>query len=80
MRALRLDADGARLADLPDPRPGTGEAVVRVALAGVCDTDLQLVKGYLGFRGVLGEGVDARGRRSVHLASLVVDARVEHAP
>ncbi len=54
MRALTLDAGGVRVADLPEPTPGADAAVVRVALAGVCDTDLQLARGYLGFRGVLG--------------------------
>ena len=29
-------------------------ALVRVALAGICNTDLELVKGYMQFRGVLG--------------------------
>src|SRR5213078_3855282 len=55
MRALRWD--GARLAlalDAPDPRPGAGEALVRVHLAGICRTDLEITRGYLGFRGTPG--------------------------
>ncbi len=55
MRALRWD--GARLAlalDAPDPRPGAGEALVRVHLAGICRTDLEIARGYLGFRGTPG--------------------------
>lgn len=53
MRALLLAPDGPALRDHPfEARPG--EAVVRVRLAGVCATDLELVKGYMGFRGVLG--------------------------
>ncbi|MCA1555849.1 MAG: alcohol dehydrogenase catalytic domain-containing protein, partial [Acidobacteria bacterium] len=32
----------------------TGEAVVRVTLAGVCNTDLEIVRGYAGFAGTLG--------------------------
>src|SRR5213593_3273862 len=55
MRALRWD--GARLAlalDVPDPRPGVGEALVRVHLAGICRTDLEITRGYLGFRGTPG--------------------------
>ena len=55
MRALRWD--GTRLAlarDAPDPRPGAGEALVRVHLAGICRTDLEITRGYLGFRGTLG--------------------------
>lgn len=37
---------------MPEPRPG--EVLVRVLKAGVCETDLQLVRGYMGFQGVLG--------------------------
>lgn len=40
--------------DHPSPRPAAGEALVRVRKAGICNTDLELVRGYLGFRGVLG--------------------------
>jgi 2-desacetyl-2-hydroxyethyl bacteriochlorophyllide A dehydrogenase len=34
--------------------PKRGEALVRVRLAGICNTDLELLKGYMGFRGVPG--------------------------
>lgn len=40
--------------DLPMPTAARGEAVVRVRLAGICGTDLQLLAGYAGFRGVPG--------------------------
>jgi len=54
MKGLWLDG-GVRLRDdLPEPRPGADEALVRVRLAGVCATDLALVAGYAGHRGVLG--------------------------
>jgi len=55
VRALRWD--GARLAlarDFPDPAPAPGEAVVRVHVAGICRTDLEITRGYLGFRGTPG--------------------------
>ena len=56
---LTLDDGGGpaavRLArDLPAPTRPAGEALLRVRLAGICDTDLQLAKGYMGYRGVLG--------------------------
>jgi threonine dehydrogenase-like Zn-dependent dehydrogenase len=54
MRALRLEGDEVRLADAPLPEPSTDTAIVRVSLAGICNTDLELVKGYMGFRGILG--------------------------
>ncbi|MEE8586728.1 MAG: alcohol dehydrogenase catalytic domain-containing protein [Acidobacteriota bacterium] len=37
-----------------DPLPKPGEALIRVGLAGVCGTDLQLLRGYYPFLGVPG--------------------------
>jgi threonine dehydrogenase-like Zn-dependent dehydrogenase len=54
VRALAFDGEVARVVERPDPRATERLAVVRVHLAGVCRTDLELVKGYMGFRGVLG--------------------------
>lgn len=38
----------------PVPEPGEQEALIRVSLAGICSTDLEIVKGYNDFQGVLG--------------------------
>lgn len=55
MKAVILEPDRApRLEQVPIPTAPPGEALVRVLRAGVCDTDLQLARGYLGFRGVPG--------------------------
>jgi alcohol dehydrogenase len=40
--------------EYPLPVPAVNESLVRVRIAGICSTDLELVKGYYGFRGVLG--------------------------
>ena len=40
--------------DYPEPEVRNGEVLVRVLSAGICETDLQLVRGYMGFHGVLG--------------------------
>jgi threonine dehydrogenase-like Zn-dependent dehydrogenase len=40
--------------DLPQPEPLAGEALVKVRLAGICGTDLELVKGYYPFSGIPG--------------------------
>lgn len=40
--------------DYPVPEPKPGEVLVRVVRAGICDTDLQIMKGYMGFEGVMG--------------------------
>ena len=54
MRAIVLDDRVMVLESRPAPNPGDGEVLVRVRCAGICETDLQLIKGYMGFRGVLG--------------------------
>ena len=55
MRAIVLEGDRVSLdSDRATPRPLDGEVLVRVLRAGVCETDLQLVRGYMGFNGVLG--------------------------
>lgn len=38
----------------PKPEPKEGEALVRVTLAGICNTDHEITKGYMGYEGVLG--------------------------
>lgn len=53
MRALVCDGT-VRVADIPTPRPAAGEALIRVLSAGICRTDLELMRGYMGFKGVLG--------------------------
>jgi threonine dehydrogenase-like Zn-dependent dehydrogenase len=54
MRALVID-HGLRFdKNRPLPTPPTGEALVRVLQAGICNTDLELVKGYMNFSGVPG--------------------------
>jgi len=54
MRAL-LFKNGLKLVnDYPKPEPGKGEALVRVKLAGICKTDLEITNGYMGFTGILG--------------------------
>jgi len=55
MRAVVLEgSDVSVRPDHPSPVPRDDEVLVRVTRAGICETDLQLIKGYMGFRGVLG--------------------------
>lgn len=54
MLALVLGEAPRVIPDHPRPERGPGEARVAMRCAGVCDTDLQLVRGYMGYRGVLG--------------------------
>lgn len=54
MRALYVDHGLRFEKDYSIPTPPPGEALVRVLQAGICNTDLELVKGYLNFKGVPG--------------------------
>ena len=36
------------------PIPQKGEALIKVKLAGICNTDFEITKGYMGYKGVLG--------------------------
>jgi threonine dehydrogenase-like Zn-dependent dehydrogenase len=73
--------------DIPLPIPGDGEVLVRVRLAGICSTDLALLKGYYPFSGVPGhefvgkvvksasngEGGDLVGKRVVAEITIACD-------
>jgi len=67
MRGVYCDGSSVRLRrDLPIPTPLSDEIVVAVRTVGICDTDLQLAKGYMQFQGVLGHefvGVTESGTR-----------------
>lgn len=69
MRALWLEDRTLRLReDLPVPRPAAGEALIRVRRAGICNTDLEMVRGYYPFTGILGHefvGVVEEGPREL---------------
>lgn len=58
MRALVVQPGTSReptlVADRPEPVARDGEVKIRVRMAGVCSTDLEIVRGYMGFTGVPG--------------------------
>ena len=54
MKAVVFDGRLRLVTDRPEPSPPPGEARIRTILAGICNTDLEVVRGYAGFHGVLG--------------------------
>lgn len=54
MRALIVSDRLTYREDYPMPDPPPGEALIRVTRGGICNTDVEILKGYFGFRGVLG--------------------------
>jgi threonine dehydrogenase-like Zn-dependent dehydrogenase len=74
MRALRFDGTAPTVCDVAEPEACDESVLVRVALAGICNTDLEIVRGYMGFQGTLGHEfvgrveqgpADLRGQRVV---------------
>ncbi|NEN94639.1 MAG: alcohol dehydrogenase catalytic domain-containing protein [Moorea sp. SIO3I7] len=55
MKGLWLENQQLQLrTDLPVPSPPSDEALVRVLRAGICNTDLELIRGYYPYKGILG--------------------------
>jgi alcohol dehydrogenase len=54
MRALVFDQSLSFRPRQPEPAADGGDTLVRVRLAGICATDLEIAKGYMDFHGVLG--------------------------
>jgi threonine dehydrogenase-like Zn-dependent dehydrogenase len=53
MKALRFENNKLNLAEIRQPNL-KDEALVRVLNSGICNTDLEIVKGYAGFQGTIG--------------------------
>lgn len=53
MKALVFDGE-PRIADVPKPVPAPGEALIRVRCAGICNTDIEIMRGYMAFSGIPG--------------------------
>ncbi len=53
MQALLFDGQLRLANDYPAPILAPGEALIRPTLVGICNTDIEITRGYMGFRGVL---------------------------
>ena len=53
MKALAFDGS-LRVITVPRPQPPPGWCLLRVRLAGICDTDVEITRGYKRFHGILG--------------------------
>lgn len=54
MKALVFDKELKLVENYEKPVPQKGEALVRVTMAGICNTDYEITKGYMGYVGILG--------------------------
>src|SRR6476660_6323545 len=69
MLALRVDKKRLSVRNIRKPSAET-EALVRVTLSGICNTDLEIARGYAGFKGTIGHEL-AGGVEECADASLV---------
>lgn len=54
MKAVIFDSELKFVEDHPVPEPSENEALIRVSMAGICNTDLEIINGYMGFQGIIG--------------------------
>lgn len=54
LRSVYLKNGRVEVRELPPPKVPPGHALLRLRLAGICNTDLELMRGYYGFEGVPG--------------------------
>ena len=54
MRALVFDKELKFEENYAKPMPKVGEALIKVTYAGICNTDVEITKGYMGFKGICG--------------------------
>ena len=53
MKALRVEKNQIAVRDIELPERGQ-EALVRVLISGICNTDIEITRGYAGFKGTIG--------------------------
>lgn len=54
MKAVVFDEELKLVKDYEKPIPQKGEALIRITMAGICNTDYEITKGYMGYKGILG--------------------------
>jgi threonine dehydrogenase-like Zn-dependent dehydrogenase len=82
MRALWLENQALSFRDdIPIPEPNPGEALIKVIMAGICATDLELLRGYYPFTGIpghefLGRVVSSPSRRAWEACRVVGEINI----
>ncbi len=76
MKAVVFDRRLRFAADARQPIPKPGEALIRIQMAGICNTDLELIKGYMAFSGIPGHEFIGRVEEASGASSEWVGKRV----
>ena len=76
MKAIYFD--GKTLAMNADyPKPKSGETLIKVTMSGICGTDLEILKGYMSYCGVLGHEFVGIVEDMVPVMAVVVNVPIE---
>src|SRR3982750_797459 len=70
MKALRFVGGQLSVSEVPLPRTHS-EALVRVTRSGICNTDLEIVRGYAGFEGTIGHEFVGKVEESTERPELI---------
>lgn len=54
MRAVSFEKELAFIPNYANPKPENHQALLRILYAGICNTDVEITQGYMGFTGILG--------------------------
>ncbi len=54
MDALIFDEILKYVTDYNTPKMDSNEALIKISMVGICNTDLEITKGYMGYKGILG--------------------------
>jgi threonine dehydrogenase-like Zn-dependent dehydrogenase len=71
MLAAIVNQGQVEIEDKDIPTPGPGQALIRVSLAGICGTDLEIVAGYSNFSGILGHEFTGRVEKAPDRPELI---------
>ena len=75
MKALIFNNNLNYIENHPLPTPLSNEALIKISLAGICNTDIEITKGYMGFKGILGHefvGIVEEANESSYIGKRVV--------
>ena len=75
MKALHFDGKKLGLTDKPEPVPGPEDALIKILYSGICNTDLEILKGYMNYQGIIGHefvGIVERSSQPAWLNKYVV--------